>query len=87
MRRKVLGAILLPIPFAALPVLIVVALALVGGKGADDELVTTTSQTPALQERVSSTSFTTTEDASSTLARVTTQDQPSGCEDDLSADF
>lgn len=86
MRRKMLGAILLPIPFAALPVLVVLAGALFGGKGSDSsELVTTRDQTPALQERVSTDSVTTTDD--STLARVTSQNEVQGCGDDLSADF
>ncbi len=86
MRRKMLGAILLPIPFAALPVLVVLAGALFGSKGADSAVVTTKDRTPALEERVSTASITTSDE--STLARVSTQAQdPAGCGDDLSADF
>lgn len=86
MRRKMLGAILLPIPFAALPVLVVLAGALLGGKGADSgNLVTTREQTPALEERVSSKTLPAADEG--TLARVTTQDRDPGCGEDFSADF
>ena len=86
MRRKMLGAILLPIPFAALPVLVVLASALFGGKGTDSgNLVTTREQTPALEERVSSETIAASEDG--TLARVTTQSTDQGCGGDVSVDF
>lgn len=86
MRRKMLGAILLPIPFAALPVLVVLAGALLGGKGTDGgNLVTTREQTPALEERVSSEALPVADNG--TLARVTTQDNDPGCGENVSADF
>lgn len=40
MSRKMIGAILLPIPFAALPVVVVLAGALFSSGGASDDLVT-----------------------------------------------
>jgi hypothetical protein len=52
MRKRVLGAILLPLPFAALPV-IVVLLGAVFGPGDSDELVTREDATQVTQEFVS----------------------------------
>lgn len=85
MRRKTL-AILLPIPFAALPILVVLAGALFGGKGTDSgNLLTTREQTPALEERVSNETLPAADNG--TLARVNTQDHERDCGEDLSADF
>ncbi|MCC6960738.1 MAG: hypothetical protein IT301_12890 [Dehalococcoidia bacterium] len=87
MRRKMLGAILLPIPFAALPVLVVLAGAVLGGKGAgESELVTTKTEAPAIESRVSSDSITVTND-NAPLARTTSYTNVTGCEEDLRADF
>ncbi len=85
MQRKMLGAILLPIPFAALPVIVVLAGALFGGKGGDRELVTTRNDAPAIEERVSDTNFPL--DGDGALARTTAGNQSDGCIEDLSADF
>ena len=87
MRRKMLGAILLPIPFAALPVLVVVAGAIFGGGNAgESELVTTKTEAPAIENRVSSDAITVTND-NTPLARTTSYSNVSGCEEDLRADF
>lgn len=78
MRRKMLGAILLPLPFAALPV-IVVLIGAVFGPGESDELVTRDT-TPAIVEDFVSTEAIT--DPGTDLASVTSPAQfEPGCND------
>ena len=67
MRRRTLGAILLPLPFAALPV-IVVLLGAVFGPGESDDLVTQTLPAPPAIEDSVSTDATT--EGTITLASV-----------------
>ncbi len=52
MRRKLLGALLLPLPFAALPVVVVLIGAMSGSNG-QDELVTREDPTAVITEFVS----------------------------------
>ena len=69
MRRRTIGAILLPLPFAALPV-IVVLLGAVFGPGESDDLVTQTLPQPvAIEDTVATDALT---DSSMSLASVST---------------
>ncbi|MEO8539625.1 MAG: hypothetical protein ABI577_07785 [bacterium] len=81
MRRKMLGAILLPIPFAALPVVVVLAGALFGSHSTNGELLTREQLGPSAEQRVSSDIII--DGADSTLAKVTADSQPSGCDFDI----
>lgn len=86
MRRKMLGAILLPLPFAALPVVVVVAGALFGGNSAGKgELVTRQEDTPPIEQRVATDADI--NNAGSALARTTVQTQTSDCGEDLFSEF
>ena len=84
MRRRTLGAILLPLPFAALPV-IVVLLGAVFGPGESDDLVTQNLPEPvAIEDTVASDALT---DESLSLASVSSpvqQFEPGCGEYDLS---
>ena len=52
MRRKMLGAILLPLPFAALPVIVVLIGAVFGPENSGELVARETPTTISLQERV-----------------------------------
>ena len=81
MPKRVLGAILLPLPFAALPV-IVVLIGAVFGPGESDELVTRQDPTQVIQEFVSTEAQ---QDAAISLTRAssnTAQFAPT-CDDGL----
>lgn len=84
MGRKKLAAILLPVPFAALPVLVVLAGALFGGKAAGEGELVTTKDTPALEQRVSTDGPSQIDE--STLARAA-QDATGGCDEGLNSEF
>ena len=86
MRRKMLGAILLPVPFAALPIVVVLAGALFGGSNAGKgELVTRQDQTPPIEQRVATHAELT--DPGTTLARTTAQTAIDDCGGDIFAEF
>ncbi|MGE0601337.1 MAG: hypothetical protein AB7J35_17975 [Dehalococcoidia bacterium] len=79
MRKRVLGALLLPLPFAALPV-VVVLIGAYSGSGSQDELVTRDDPTVVITEFVSTSAQ---PDSNVTLARsssVTTSIN-AGCDD------
>ena len=79
MRRKMLGAILLPLPFAALPV-VVVLIGAVFGPESNDQLVTRDAPTAiTIEERVLTGGY----DEAAGLAKVSSNAQPDGigCED------
>ncbi len=82
MQRKMLGAILLPLPFAALPVIAVLAGAVFGASSPSTDLVTTRQEAPAIEQRVGIEVITDGTDTS-TLAKLPTDTNLSGCEDDL----
>ena len=79
MRRKMFGAILLPLPFAALPVIVVLIGAVFGPKSSE-QLVTRDAPTAiTFQERVLTESY----DEPTGLAKVSSNSQyePLGCND------
>ncbi|MGE3077238.1 MAG: hypothetical protein AB7N24_19275 [Dehalococcoidia bacterium] len=79
MRKRVLGALLLPLPFAALPVVVVLIGAASGSNG-PDELVTREDPTAVITEFVSTNAQ---GDTEVTLARSssTTTSHDLGCDD------
>lgn len=84
MSRKMIGAILLPIPFAALPVVVVLAGALFTSNGAPEELVTRDSQAQVDQVLTSGTTII----EEDTLARANVTDSiHQDCDDGLGGEF
>jgi hypothetical protein len=80
-----LAAILLPIPFAALPVIVVLIGAVSGGSNSDSGLVTRESTVSSLQNRLK---VAVTESDGSTLAKVSEPAQGlDGCGGDSFVDF
>jgi len=85
MRRKMLAAILLPIPFAALPVIVVLIGAVFGGSRNDSELVTRESTVTSFEDRLK---VSVTESDDSTLAKVSDPAQSiDGCGGESFVDF
>lgn len=85
MRRKMLAAILLPIPFAALPVIVVLIGAVSGSSNNDSGLVTRESTVSALEDRLR---VAVTERDGSPLAKVSEPAQGiDGCGGESFVDF
>jgi len=80
-----LAAILLPIPFAALPVIVVLVGAVFGGSNSNSSLVTRESTVSSLQDRLK---VAVTESDASTLAKVSEPAQGiEGCGGESFVDF
>lgn len=83
MSRKLVGVILLPIPFAALPVVVVLASALFGSNRVVEDVVTSGSQ-PAIESFLSSDAVPADGDS---LARANVNDHSQGCDFGLEGEF
>ncbi len=83
MSRKMIGAILLPIPFAALPVVVVLAGALFSSAGAEEDFVNR-EDLPRIEQFVSTDVAAVEED---TLARANLNDRSEGCDSGLEGEF
>jgi hypothetical protein len=84
MSRRAIGAILLPLPFAALPVIVVLLGAVFGPKSSDDFVAENLPAPPAIEESVSNDPLLDDEEVSLASISSSVQFEP-GCGDiDLS---